>query len=254
MISSFISGTMLEMTWTEIRQYAEKDTAVLFPIAVVEEHGPHMPVSVDIYLSYLLARETQKRLRNSGIDSIIAPPFYWGVNGSTKHIPGSFYATRETVVAILTDMFISLKSWGFNKIVAFSGHGESDHLSAIDDALKAVDEGTSTGVYMRAPSFGVSNYNDDDDDTVDDHAGATETSIMLDYFSDNVNSEMLNSLVPTEVTYKDYSLWQKGGEYFNKTTPLGYLGDPASAAPGIGKRLIEKYMEGSIRAIVERLK
>lgn len=153
MASSFIRDTMLEMTWVEIKEAAEKDAVVLFPIGVVEEHGPHMTVSADIYLSYLVAREARIYLKQRGKESIIAPPFYWGINGTTVKFPGSFVVSRQTMTAMLIELHMSLKNWGFKKIVDIPGHGETDHLLAIEDALKVVYENTGEGVYMVLPTF-----------------------------------------------------------------------------------------------------
>ena len=148
MSSSFIEGTMLEMTWVEIDEHAKKDAIVIFPAAVVEEHGPHMTVATDIIFSYVMAREAQKLFAKKGVDSIIAPPFYWGINGTTKDMPGSFNVSNETCTAMLVDIFMSLKKWGFRKILAIPGHGENDHLRCIDKALGIVYERTGPGGYV----------------------------------------------------------------------------------------------------------
>lgn len=271
MNSSFISGTMLEMSWVEIRDKAKKGAVVLFPIAVVEEHGPHMSVAVDIFMSYLMAREAQKHLSAADVDTVIAPPFYWGVNGTTKKFPGSFYVSMDIVEKMLLDIYLSLKNWGFRKIISIPGHGEPDHLRAIDAALKTVYEISGEGAFMVVPSLMAGNTGlqnsphcvivdipdlagSDPDALMDTHAGMVETSMMLQYFPDHVDHDLYCTLEPTGVTAADYPLWEEGGEYFDRTSPLGYLGSPALADPGLGKALIEAIMEKSIQSIIDRLK
>jgi creatinine amidohydrolase len=271
MDSSFIRETMLEMTWIEIKEAAEHDAIVLFPIGVVEEHGPHLTVSADIYLSYLVAREARKYLKQQGKESIIAPPFYWGINGTTVKFPGSFVVTKQTMTAMLIELHMSLKNWGFKKIVDIPGHGETDHLLAIEDALKVVYEKTGEGAYMVLPTFmadkaGVkkSPYTvlvdvpelsgGDPDSYLDIHAGALEVSPMLHFFPDIVNTEILKTLKPTRVTLKDYRLWEEGGEFFDRTSPQGYAGDPASANPELGRIMIEQFVEESVKIMMDKLR
>ncbi len=75
---SVFDGTMVDMTYVEIERAAEEKTVILLPTGVIEEHGPHLPLGVDVYGSYLIAKVTRAELNRKGIRSLIAPPFYWG--------------------------------------------------------------------------------------------------------------------------------------------------------------------------------
>ena len=37
-----------EMIWYEIKEAAEQDRVALLPVATYEDHGPHLPVDVDV--------------------------------------------------------------------------------------------------------------------------------------------------------------------------------------------------------------
>jgi creatinine amidohydrolase len=67
--------TMAHMTYVQIEAAAQEGTIVLFPVGVVEEHGPHLPLAVDVYGAYLQSREVKSELEKKGIKSLIAPPF-----------------------------------------------------------------------------------------------------------------------------------------------------------------------------------
>lgn len=253
MSRTFIDNTMLEMTWEEIQQEIDRDAAVLFPIAVVEEHGPHLSVSVDICISYQIALQTRELLAEEGIPSVIAPPFYWGINGTTQDFPGSFTVSRETLTAMLKDLILCMKRWGFHKIIAIPAHGEDEHILAMDDALKDVYDETGAGAYMFCLSFmadkaGVKNspytviqkidiVPSDPEEYIDNHAGRLETEPMLRYFPDHVRKEKLPGLAPTNVKYRDFERWQDP-DNMRFMTPLGYLGDPRSSDPENGAVLI----------------
>jgi len=68
-------NTMAHMTYVEIEQAAKEGEIVLFPIAVIEEHGPHLPLAVDVYGAYLQSRRVKAELKKKKIKSLIAPPF-----------------------------------------------------------------------------------------------------------------------------------------------------------------------------------
>jgi len=87
---NIFEGTMAHMTYLQIEEAAREGTSVLFPIGVIEEHGPHLPLAVDVYGSYLQSRGVKSELERKGIKSLIAPPFYWGINVATGSFGGSF--------------------------------------------------------------------------------------------------------------------------------------------------------------------
>jgi len=45
--------TIAHMTYAQIEEAAGEGSIVLFPVGVIEEHGPHLPLAVDVYGSYL---------------------------------------------------------------------------------------------------------------------------------------------------------------------------------------------------------
>ena len=49
MFTSIFQETMAEENWTKFQNTALKTTALLFPLGVIEEHGPHLPLGSDIY-------------------------------------------------------------------------------------------------------------------------------------------------------------------------------------------------------------
>jgi creatinine amidohydrolase len=68
---SIFKDTMASMTWKEIETEAENDSIVLFPVGVIEEHGPHLTLAVDSLCSYLLCKDIKDELKNFQLSSII---------------------------------------------------------------------------------------------------------------------------------------------------------------------------------------
>lgn len=109
---------------------------VLSPTGVIEQQGPHLPTGVDIYESHYICRSIKKRLEKENISSIIAPPYYFGVNHITGAFPGSFTSRKETVQAVLFDMWESLFKWRAKHIFVIDVHGDKQHGDALIGAIR----------------------------------------------------------------------------------------------------------------------
>ena len=87
MTYSIFENTMADMSYQEVEEAAKDGSTVLFPISVIEEHGPHLPLATDTYIAYQQAIETKKKLSSKDIKAIIVPPFYWELILLQVHFP-----------------------------------------------------------------------------------------------------------------------------------------------------------------------
>jgi creatinine amidohydrolase len=250
--------TMVHMTYVQIEEAAREGAIVLFPTGVIEEHGPHLPLAVDVYGAYLQSRMVQSELERKGIKSLIAPPFYWGINVATGSFGGSFSCREETMISILFDAMSSLKKWGFDQVFFINHHMDGGHMKALVKAIQTarseigieaylvIDPFFLKGLGMRAdephllayeslfPSGPPSPY-------LNIHAEGHETSFMWHYLPQLVNEEVWKTLKSTDLKVDDFLVWQKGGMEARKVTPQGYFGDPTTASPERGREEMESY-------------
>ncbi len=263
---SIFDETIVDLSWPEVEQAAKDKAIILFPIGVIEEHGPHMSLGVDTYVAYLKCKLLRRELERRGIHALIAPPFYWGINVSTGVWAGSFVSRPSTVSAVLDDALASLRSWGFLNVFFVNHHGNKDHSLAICDAIeKARVMGTNAFYLMRssdARPWGIAGKEyiliqkdppppSTPPPYVDPHAGKGETSIMAYYFPDQVDLDLARTLAPFKLTAGDFAKWRTGGwEVARKMTPLGYIDDPASFDPKAGKEAIEEFV-GKVADVIE---
>lgn len=255
---SIFDGTMVEMAWPEIENAAREGAIVILPTGVIEEHGPHMGLGVDIYCSHLVSKLARRELEARGKRTLVAPPFYWGMNNATGSFPGSFSVRKETMKAVLYDILVSLKRWGLTHVFVNNWHGDQDHNLAILEAIQEARTDTGTRAYavleysiakrlgLSATEAYVIVYespcpSQPPPKFLQIHADALETSVMAHYFPDHVNAELARTLKPTYLTLEDLMVWRRGWSNARKVTPLGYFGDPASFDPEAGKRVIESY-------------
>ena len=250
--------TMVHMTYVQIEEAAREGAIVLFPTGVIEEHGPHLPLAVDVYGAYLQSRMVQSELERKGIKSLIAPPFYWGINVATGSFGGSFSCREETMISILFDAMSSLKKWGFDQVFFINHHMDGGHMKALVKAIRTarseigieaylvIDPFFLKGLGMRAdephllayeslfPSGPPSPY-------LNIHAEGHETSFIWHYLPQLVNEEVWKTLKSTDLKVDDFLVWRKGGMEARKVTPQGYFGDPTTASPERGKEEMESY-------------
>jgi creatinine amidohydrolase len=204
---SIFDETMVDMTWPDVEKAAKEGAVILMTTAVIEEHGPHMSCGIDAYGGYLMCKLTRRELESRGIKTLIAPPFYWGINQTSHVFPGTFTVRPETMKAMLHDMLASLKNMGFQHVFNINAHGDSFHIRTAIEAIIEVQKSLGLNVrYLMAEEdakrsrltgnepFLLLHKSPPSDmeagEYLDLHAGAGETGFMAAFFPDQVNSKL----------------------------------------------------------------
>ena len=247
----FLDETMITSNWQEIQKAAKEDCPVLFPLGVIEEHGPHLPLGCDIYWSTYICRYVKEKLEEKGCKSVIAPPYYWGVNYCTGGFPGSFSLKPETMQQVLFEIFENLKDFGFSKVFCFSYHGDSYHVRTIAEAIqranaklhmqvKLVLEGMDLELYkwqgnedfllVSNPAYPMEWFEEQapsEQGLLDIHAGAFETAVINYICPKQVDLDKAMQLKSSSLNREGMEKWLAGGEKTKEVVPLGYAGNPA---------------------------
>ena len=266
---SIFHETMADMTYPEIEDAARRGAVVLWALGVIEEHGPHLPLATDVYVPCATLREARTILAERGIESVIAPPFYWGINAATAAFAGSFIVRPETMIELMKDVFRSLHKDGFKNVFCLSGHGDAAHNKVLYDGVKAGREFGPVESYMLVAPAAAQRFAFEESDPllalmqappaepahyVDVHAGNWETSLIWAKYPDVVRTDISTTLAPTNSVLADLIEWRKGGEHARRTTPHGYLGDPASADPQRGHETVTAEARSIAQAIAAKLR
>jgi len=214
---SVFADTMVDMAWPDIQASADKGAIVLLPLGIIEAHGPHMDLSADILLAHLYCRLLREALTSRGIQSLIAPPCYWGHADDTARYAGTFSVRPETMKSLLADIFTSLDSWGFRRVFYVNCHGDHTHIRMVEEAtaeanstlqLQVIDLGKLDIPLENPPIFPEPREGRFEPDY---HAGAIETAQMHTFFPERVNANLAKTLIPRDSFH-----------------PMAYCGDPAS--------------------------
>jgi creatinine amidohydrolase len=238
------------MRWVDIENASTEGAIVLFPLGVIEEHGPHLCLGTDIYLSYNRCKQIKRRLDAMGIKTLVTPPYYWGINNITGAFPGSFTVRKETLKNIIYDLLACLHRWGFKNVYCFYGHGDTDHVMPILESIRESRNDHQLNVQMVVEDINLKRFrlsgneeyilslnpspslpeSDSAQTSVfyDLHAGSIETAAMNHYFPRLVQADIAKTLKSTDLSWRNARIWSKGWDEARKITPLGYAGDPAN--------------------------
>ena len=100
---------------------AAQAVAVL-PVAAIEQHGPHLPLSVDATLLQGVVDAALPRLP-AGLPALFLPPQVVGL--STEHLayPGTLSLSPATVIALWTEIGVCVARAGVKRLLLLNGHG-----------------------------------------------------------------------------------------------------------------------------------
>ena len=109
-------------TWPEINEQVKKKKVVLVPIGSVEQHGPHLPLDVDMLEVTAVA---QAAARLAPDDVLVMPTQCQGYTGHVMDFPGTINIHFEHLIRFMVDIGKSLAYHGFKKIIFLNGHGSN---------------------------------------------------------------------------------------------------------------------------------
>jgi creatinine amidohydrolase len=98
-----------------------RSIAVL-PVAATEQHGPHLPLSVDAVLVDGIVAAALPHL-NAELPALFLPTQAIGLSPEHASFPGTLTLKNETILRLWTDIAESVAAAGITKLVLFNGHG-----------------------------------------------------------------------------------------------------------------------------------
>jgi len=245
-----------ELTSDDVEQYLKREATILVPIGATETHGSHLPLGTDTYEAIDYSEEIARR---AGV--LCAPPIWFGDSPHHMGRPGTISLRSQTVIELLTDVYMSLIRHGFTRIITFNGHRLAN-LPVIQIAAKQVKAqhpqvlfacfdplviAIETHTRIRtAPGRGV-------------HGGEFETSHMLFKRPELVRADRLelshgvyidSRFVHTDhLAGGDKVLWITTWHDQIAVTPTGHVGDPREANVEKGQALWEAVVSNGVEFI-----
>ncbi len=111
-----------KLTWPEINDAIGMGKVCFVPCGAVEQHGPHLPLDVDLVCPLGVARGAGEQIPDK---MLVLPIVAYGYTGHVMDFPGTINSDYRTFQEHVLDIARSLAYHGFKKIVLFNGHGSN---------------------------------------------------------------------------------------------------------------------------------
>jgi creatinine amidohydrolase len=160
-------------------------TIAVLPVAATEQHGPHLPLSVDTVLVDGVVAASLAHLPDD-LNVLFLPTQAVGLSPEHARFPGTLTLKAETIIRLWTDIGESVAAAGIKKLVLFNAHG--GNVSVMD--IVARDLRARLGLLVYSVSWFNLPLRDANGQEVNAlfsanehrfgiHAGDIETSMML---------------------------------------------------------------------------
>ncbi len=235
-----------ELTWQDVQALDRDKTVVVLPVSATEQHGPHLPLSVDATINRgVLTRSLE--LLPADLPVLVLPPLPVGYSEEHTAFPGTLSVSAETLLGLWTEMGESVHRAGLRKLVIFNSHGGQPQVAQLVSRHLRAARGMMVVV---ASSYGFGEPADmfsDEERRHGLHGGANETSLMLHLAPDLVRRDKLanfpSAAADVEKRHKELRLEGDLGVGIGWQTqdlnPLGACGDATAANAEAGRALVE---------------
>lgn len=232
-----------ELSTSEAKEAAYKETVVIFPVGSVEEHGKHLPLCTDSLQAEYIAIEVARKT-----GCLVAPPLRQGICNAGHNFPGTISIQFNTLFAVAWDVLSELVRNGFSRLIVLTGHAGSTHVAALKLAAQEVVKLQLKDSKRKARIMVLSDYDFAYElkdklgfSQNDGHAGGIETSRVMAIRPDLVKTKGEASFpnIPR------FEIVPNPERYF----PSGVIGDPTQATPKKGRELNEYVVEQLVKLV-----
>ncbi len=235
-----------DLTVEEFRALDGARTIAVLPVGATEQHGPHLPLSVDTDLALAVLERARPKV-DPTLDVLILPVQAIGRSIEHEAFPGTLSLSAETLLRVWTEIGAGVARAGLRKLVFFNGHG--GNASAMD--IVARDLRAAHGMLTAHTSWyalaGQDAVLDSHELTHGIHGGQAETSAMLACHPERVALDKARDFPSTGEAwagaYRHIGVGGgrpvKLGWLMQDLNPDGAVGNAAGAMAGIGETLLE---------------
>jgi creatinine amidohydrolase len=111
-----------KLTWPERNDAVAAGKIPIIPVGAIEQHGPHLPLDVDMLLSTSVALAAGERIPDK---TLVLPPLSYGYTGHVMDFPGTINIHYQHFIEHTLDVCKSLAYHGFKKMLLLNGHGSN---------------------------------------------------------------------------------------------------------------------------------
>jgi creatinine amidohydrolase len=234
------------------------DTVAVLPVGAVEQHGPHLPLSVDASLVEGVVAAALPQLP-ADLPVLFLPPQNIGLSVEHSNYAGTLTLEPATLIALWTQLGACVARAGVRKLLLLNGHG--GQVSVMDIVARELRIKHGLLVYS-ASWFGLVDDAANQQFCVHEHrfgihGGEVETSMMLHLAPETVHMERAQNFASTsEVRAGKYHFIGNGrsaklGWAIEDYNPAGAVGNSAAATAERGAKVVQSAAAGLVALLGE---
>ncbi|XAH23662.1 creatininase family protein [Xylophilus sp. GW821-FHT01B05] len=243
------------LSWTDVDALPDRaNTVIVLPCGAIEQHGPHLPCSVDsVIASGVIGRALA--LLPASVPAYAMAPITYGKSEEHLHFPGTMTLTGTTLLSTMVEIGESVYRAGFRKLVFANGHGGQPQvleMAARELRLRHGDFVVIPHGVSRLPNASGGQISEQEKKLAM-HAGHSETALMLALAPDTVHMERAAANFPPPFPIK---LLSPDGRPACAWTardfgPSGVIGDPTTATREQGMEILETLAASWVQVLTE---
>jgi creatinine amidohydrolase len=246
-----------DLKTTDFEGLSPDGAVAVLPLAAIEQHGPHLPVSVDTTIMNAMLGLAMP-LVPAGLDVLVLPTMAVCKSNEHLHSPGTLTLTWETATRAWIEIGESVKRAGLRKLVIVTSHGGNiDPMKVVARELRVSHGMLAVTTAWRA--FGLPpGVFAELDANHGIHGGDIETSLMLHVRPDLVDMTKAAPFKPSTVTMAEegYAWLRPTGLHAmawmaQDVHPSGAAGDASLATAEKGKATAELQAKGFVELLAD---
>ena len=226
-------------------------TVAVLPLGATEQHGPHLPLSVDTVLVDGVLNAALTHL--SATDPVLVLPTQT-VGLSTEHtaFAGTLHLSPQTLIQVWCDIGASVARAGVKKLLMFNAHGGNVGLMDVVARELRAQHGLivySCSWYNLPLDASVMAQFSADEHRFGIHAGDIETSMMLALSPERVDMALARDFASaSQERAKHFAILGNGksaklGWHMQDYSPHGAVGNASAATAAKGETLVQSAGE-----------
>lgn len=224
---------LLYMNRNEAAQAVNAFPVAVLPLGATEQHGPHMPLGVDLFLAEEISRRVCEKT-----GAILLPSIPFGYSWVWRDIPGTVTLKQKTMEEVIKNIACGVSRYGVKLLVLINAHDANN--SSMKYAVRDLsDEIEMPVLYLFYPGMDKAMKEICESPTWHGmiHACEFETSLML-----AVKPELVNMDKAVREYPEKPDLYGKSAISLGSISNSGVFGDATLASREKGEKLLDYFV------------
>jgi creatinine amidohydrolase len=243
-----------DFTSSELAAQDRNRLIAVLPVSAIEQHGPHLPLSVDTTIVEGIIERVVADLPDD-VPAVFLPTQRVGKSNEHSRYPGTLTFSLETLVRMWMELGDCVAAAGIRKMVIFNSHGGQGMVGDIvarDLRVKHNMLVVATNTYSFGTPAGMFSASETQHGI---HGGDKETSVVLALRPDLVDMDKARNFrssaetLVSETRHLSINARAKLGWQIQDLNPAGACGDASMATAEKGQAVISHVAQHFIEML-----